>query len=112
MEGLALLDLPRAPLLEGEVRVWFADSVEAIDPALRRTYLGLLSPEERAQQARFHFQKDRDLYLVAHALLRISLSRLSGGDPRSWCFRAGEHGRPELGRADAHRLHGLSVEPQ
>jgi 4'-phosphopantetheinyl transferase len=94
----------KLPLLEGaplqlagdDVLVWFAEPEQITDPALAQRYFDLLDDGERAQHARFHFQRDRDLYLVAHALLRTTLSRLCAVDPRDWRFRTEEHGKPEL----------------
>ena len=58
--------------------------------------LGFLSDEERARAARFHFERDRDSYVLAHALARTLLGRLTGVEPRALRFALGAHGRPEL----------------
>lgn len=62
----------------------------------RSVLMGLLSDEERQRLTRFHFERDRVLFLVAHALLRITLSRYANIDPRAWQFRTGSYGRPEI----------------
>jgi len=74
-----------------------------------------LSEDERARHARFKFESDRDIYLVAHALVRRMLSNLTGAASDALQFVAGEHGRPEIvapGPAAAFRFnlshtHGL-----
>ncbi len=69
----------------------------------------LLSPAERARQARFRRPADRRTYAIAHALLRRSLSRLArdaGADvaPSAWRFRAGPWGKPELAAPEVPAL--------
>lgn len=54
-----------------------------------------LRPEEIARAERFVFEKDRTLHLLARAMAREALSRISGTDPASWELVAGDHGRPE-----------------
>jgi 4'-phosphopantetheinyl transferase len=56
----------------------------------------LLTDDERQRLERFHFERDRQLFLAARALLRCSLSRASGVPPGDWRFQAGAHGRPEI----------------
>jgi len=62
----------------------------------RETLLEWLGREERERHARFRFERDRDIYLVAHALLRRMLARVTGVAPEALEFSAGEHGRPEI----------------
>jgi 4'-phosphopantetheinyl transferase len=59
-------------------------------------YPALLSDEERHRSVGFHFEGDRRVFVAAHALLRLTLSRFALVAPSSWQFRAGEHGRPEI----------------
>jgi len=58
--------------------------------------LSYLSEEERARAARFHFERDRNSYVLAHALARTLLAQLTGAEPQALRFALGEHGRPEL----------------
>jgi 4'-phosphopantetheinyl transferase len=62
----------------------------------REGLLAGLSEDERTRHARFRFESDRDIYLVAHVLVRRMLSRIAGASPDSFSFTAGEHGRPEI----------------
>jgi 4'-phosphopantetheinyl transferase len=83
-------------LADDEVHVWFTRPDRAATPALTERYIALLSPEERDRHSRFYFEKDRHHYLVAHALVRTTLSQYAGVDPAAWTFRQGPHGRPEI----------------
>lgn len=68
-------------------------------PRLRHVlprWRALLNEEERAREARFHFDADKERFAIGRALTRLQLSRFLGGDPRDWHFRTNEHGRPEL----------------
>jgi len=58
--------------------------------------LALLPDDERARMGRFHFERDREIFLTAHGLLRQVLSVHTGQPARSLTFERGEHGRPEL----------------
>jgi 4'-phosphopantetheinyl transferase len=59
-------------------------------------YESILSEEERRRHRAFHFDRDRHLYLVAHGLLRTSLSRYADVRPEAWKFFSEELGRPEI----------------
>ncbi len=76
---------------EGGVEVWFADPAEIDDAAI-----ALLDEGERERMERFLFERDRRLYLAAHALVRRALSRHADVDPAAWRFAAEEGGRPVL----------------
>src|SRR5262249_35625745 len=56
--------------------------------------LAILNQEEREQAQRFVFERDRTLYLIAHALVRTTLSRYVPVAPAAWKFRTNEYGRP------------------
>jgi 4'-phosphopantetheinyl transferase len=63
----------------------------------------LLSDEERARAARFHFERNRREYVAAHALKRLMLSEAAGGRPHDWCFAAEPGGKPFVaGRTGLH----------
>jgi 4'-phosphopantetheinyl transferase len=82
-------------LAPADVHVWLTWT-DAVAPADSARCLALLSPEERARHDRFHFERDRHVYRVAHALLRTTLSRYAPVAPAEWCFVTTPHGRPEL----------------
>ncbi len=55
-----------------------------------------LSADERQRAARFHFDTDRDRYIVAHASLRDILSRYLQCEPHELKFSTNEYGKPSL----------------
>lgn len=77
----------------GELHLWLA-SPEAFARAQLQHCQQLLSAAERERAARFHFERDRRLYLVAHGLLRVALSSYSTVSPEDWEFATGFAGKP------------------
>lgn len=63
-------------------------------------YRQLLAPDERAREARFHFEKDRRRFVITRALVRTVLSRYAPVSPADWIFRANAYGRPEAANTD------------
>ncbi|MDX2458169.1 MAG: 4'-phosphopantetheinyl transferase superfamily protein [Gammaproteobacteria bacterium] len=86
--------------LESEVHVWFSTPEAITDPERLAYYAAILSPEESARHQRFHFDKDRHLFLVSHALVRRVLSAYIDVDPLVWQFSRNEFGRPEVSSPD------------
>jgi len=56
----------------------------------------LLSPGERARAGRLVFPADRHRFVLAHAALRVILSRYIGTVPTLLAFVTNAYGRPEL----------------
>jgi 4'-phosphopantetheinyl transferase len=67
-----------------------------LDQARRAAFLGLMNDGERARHQRFLFEPKRDEFLVTRALVRTTLARYAGIDPRALGFRANAWGRPEI----------------
>jgi 4'-phosphopantetheinyl transferase len=85
---------PDLALSHEEVHLW-RTALE--QPAGRVHELSrLLSPEERAQAARFHFERDRRRFIVGRSALRILVGRYVGADPGQLRFRYEAHGKPYL----------------
>jgi 4'-phosphopantetheinyl transferase len=80
----------------GIVDVWCFFYEEAWADAPLARYDALLTPDERARHQRFHFERDRDLFLATRALARTVLARYTGAAPEALRFGAGEHGKPYL----------------
>lgn len=78
-------------LRAGEVHLWRARLDEPPADAER-----LLAPEEWQRADRFHFARDRERFVAAHALLRLILGRYEHCDPRELRFTHGAHGKPQL----------------
>lgn len=75
------------------VRYLFTDRLRA--GASQRCY-SLLSSDERDRYRRFAFDEDRHTFLLAHGLLRTSLSSCATAPPERWRFSASDQGRPEI----------------
>jgi len=65
-------------------------------PASVKCLESILSAEERERANRFHFQKDKKRYIVAHACLRDILSGYLGCDPSRLQFSTNGYGKPAL----------------
>jgi 4'-phosphopantetheinyl transferase len=89
------------PLPPAEIHLWLAFYDEITDERLLSDYRALLNYEEKEQQSRFYFAKDRLRYLVTRALVRTVLSRYVLLDPREWVFSTNEYGCPEVANAQA-----------
>jgi len=77
------------------VALWWL-ATECIAPGDWEVLAGLLSPEERTRAARFHFERDRHSYILAHALCRSLLAFCTGRRPCDFSFETGDHGKPEV----------------
>jgi 4'-phosphopantetheinyl transferase len=82
-------------IVERELHVWFADPGK-LPPERTAHYLSLLSADEKERYHRFKFERDRLIYLAAHALLRLCLSRYAQCAPEQWRFVRDSYGKPEL----------------
>ena len=86
--------------LKQEVHVWMTRPEDVTDPDQLQEYQSLLSSDEKERYRRFHFDRDRHHYLVAHVLLRKALSAYVDVDPSAWQFSQNQHGRPEISGPD------------
>lgn len=55
-----------------------------------------LSEDERQRSSRFHFDKDRNRFIIAHASLRDILARYLHCEPQQISFSTNEFGKPFL----------------
>jgi 4'-phosphopantetheinyl transferase len=62
-------------------------------------YESLLSEAEHRQWRRFLFPRDRDCYLVSHALVRTALSEVAAVHAAELVFEEGRNGKPLLRQA-------------
>lgn len=81
----------REQLKPSQVEVWYAPTNISIS---ERASLGLLSTEEKQRHEGFQFDIHRYEYLIAHVLLRMTLSRYAAIAPQNWEFRTNEYGKP------------------
>jgi 4'-phosphopantetheinyl transferase len=81
-------------LPDEEVHLWHID-LAAVAPAEKR-WQKILSPDERARAARFHFERDRQHFTATRALLRTLLASYVGSEPANLVFRYSEKEKPSL----------------
>jgi 4'-phosphopantetheinyl transferase len=84
-----------AALREGEVDVWMA-RLTSIDDTSTQALGSLLSQDERNRADAFPFVHHRRDYVVAHALLRVTLARYLSCDPTGLTFASSVGERPAL----------------
>ena len=82
-----------------EIHVWQAWLDRGAEEVQRLE--SFLSPEEIARANRFHFEQDRNHYIVGRGLLRELLSKYLDQAPSALEFSYGEHGKPTLAGAAA-----------
>jgi 4'-phosphopantetheinyl transferase len=76
-----------------DLHVGLLDEVDT--PRAYGACLAMLSSEERQHAQRFVFERDRRQYIIAHGLLRHSLSDFAPHvAPADWSFITGRYGRP------------------
>ncbi|MGF1578359.1 MAG: 4'-phosphopantetheinyl transferase family protein [Gemmataceae bacterium] len=85
-----LVELP-----ENVVRVYVC-VLDELPSSLYEQCAAVLSEDEVKRWQRFRFEDDRDQYLVAHGLLRWSLSQVVAVAPERWEFATGDRGKPKI----------------
>jgi 4'-phosphopantetheinyl transferase len=85
-------DFPCLQLSADDVHVWLAKLDDYSADSLKL----LLAEDELTRAARFHFEKDRNHYIVARAWLRKLLAAYLGVRPRALRFSYAEKGKPGL----------------
>ncbi|MBV6325516.1 4'-phosphopantetheinyl transferase family protein [Duganella violaceipulchra] len=93
LNGASADALPLA-LPERAAHVWLADPALISPERLVARHYHLLSAGEGERYRRFYFERDRHLYLAAHALLRLTLARYAALAPELIRFSQGRHGKP------------------
>jgi len=81
-------------LPQDEVHLWRID-LDAVATAEQR-WQQMLSQDEPARAARFHFTRDRQNFTATRACLRIILARYLGSEPAALKFRYAEKAKPSL----------------
>lgn len=79
-----------------EVHVWYADPETVTNPTVLQRCRAILSTQEQTRHARFLVERPRHEYLIAHALVRLVLSRYAPVAPTAWQFRSSATGKPEI----------------
>ncbi|HSS21520.1 MAG TPA: 4'-phosphopantetheinyl transferase superfamily protein [Pyrinomonadaceae bacterium] len=90
--GPAAASATQLELPADEVHVWLAN-LDAFGPESLRS---LLAEDELARADRFHFDKDRNHFIVARGLLRRLLTSYLGSNAAELKFEYGRMGKPSL----------------
>lgn len=98
------------PLTSSDLDVWLTPSELVTEAGLLARYAALLSEDEQARRARIVHEETRHQFLIARALLRITLARYSDVAPERWRFEVNDYGRPALaaGQTDLDLRFNLS----
>lgn len=87
--------MPERPLLgQKDVHVWRVDLNQP--PAIIERCRQLLSVDEQDRAARFHFESDRQHFIVARGCLRTMLASYLDVGAETIRFSYASHGKPEL----------------
>ena len=81
------------------IALWFASTVSHEESALED--LGPLAEDERVRARRFHFAKDRHVFVLGKRLVRSVLGEALQESAAALVFEAGPHGKPRLAGAAA-----------
>jgi len=89
--------VPRSlELSPGIIDLWVAHVPDWMRGQAIEELIEVLSQEEKDRARKFAFDRDRDVYHLAHGMLRIVLSSYDGRDPSDWRFAANRHGKPSI----------------
>ena len=94
-------------LSDKDVHLWRLDLQAAA--ANESQWLAILSSDERARAARFHFQEHRQYYTAARAVLRELLASYLAADARELVFAYSQKEKPALGGAYASRQISFNI---
>lgn len=88
------MDFP--DLGQDDVLVFVSQDLGYNDYERTSHYLSKISDEEQQQYRKFYFDKDRRLYLLSHALLRMCLAHYCGCSEHELTFGKNKYGKPYL----------------
>ncbi len=91
----------RNELAEDEVHLWRVE-LDAMAQGAER-WQRILSEDERARAARFHFLRDCEHFSATRAVLRMILGSYVDGDPKKLIFRYSNNEKPSLNPATCGR---------
>lgn len=105
LSAIAIKNLPQCLTLEeNNLHAWYGNSQD-FKPYFQE-YFSILSPQEQASCLRFKFKDHQLYYAIAHAILRLILSRYLNCHTSEIAFYYTEKGRPEI--ADPKKADFLS----
>ena len=86
--------MPRLP--NDRIHLWIVPTSGTTDSRVIGCCRRMLSSREVDQSDRFIFDKDRVLYIVSHALVRVMLSAFCDVRPDEWQFAENSYGKPSV----------------
>lgn len=90
----------------GSIDIWMVDLNRPFETERLAHFDTVLSGQERKTRERFVLQEHRTRYMIAHALLRLTLSSYFDVMPADWRFCTNRYGRPGLVSGQTnHPLH-------
>ena len=92
--GLMAKMIPSYSLRDKEIHIW----ILRLDELSFKVHqlAGLISQEERRRASRFHFDSDRNRFILCRGILRRLLGGYLGVPPERLYFSYGAHGKPVL----------------
>ena len=93
--------MPTTLLSDHQIDLWYTPQGVATDRGLLEEYGSLITADEAARQRRFVFDKDREQFLLARALVRSVLSCYADVPPAEWRFGQNDFGKPGIDRPEA-----------
>ena len=103
---MAIQEKAEIAKLGDSIHVWQA-VLDRDQPSIARLEL-ILSPDEKARAARFHFERDRNRYIAGRGVLRKLLGSYLSKAPGELEFTYGQFGKPALAGANASTAGGIS----
>ena len=94
---------PELKLINDQVHIWQASFEFTADRI--HSFKAWLSKEEMERANRFLFQKDHDLFIVSHGILRAILGRYLKTSPQRIVFAFNRYGKPFLAAPEGVPLH-------
>lgn len=94
LNNLQYLNLLNVLRIDEATHMWNADLDQS--PFVIQRLSALLSSDEKKRSERFIFDKDRNRFVVRHALLRVLLSHYIGTKPDYIQFCYNQNGKPAL----------------
>jgi 4'-phosphopantetheinyl transferase len=84
------------PLNDTAIHVYFVPFTAASIEHQYEPFWALLDEQERSRASRFHFNKHRKRFVMAHGHCRMMLARYLSLAPADIVFKRGEHGKPAI----------------
>ena len=95
-ENCAPFDPALLDELGHQAHVWFTEPQAISADRKLQEYKAILSSEELKKYQRLRFDDAKHNFLVAHALVRRTLSMYAAISPAAWRFSYNQYGRPEI----------------